>query len=76
MEKLLNILKSIRDDIDYEKEQNMIDDGVLDSFDVVAIVGEISAEYNVDITIDDITAENFNSVAAMLEMIERVKNRI
>ena len=76
MEKLLNILKSIRDDIDYEKEQNMIDDGVLDSFDVVAIVGELSAEYNVDITIDDITAENFNSVSAMLEMIERVKDRI
>ncbi len=76
MEKLLELLNGIRDDIDYENEKNMIDDGVLDSFDVVGIVSEISMEYDVDITIDDITAENFNSVEAMLDMIERAKDRI
>lgn len=76
MEKLLELLNGIRDDIDYENEKNMIDDGILDSFDVVGIVSEISMEYDVDITIDDITAENFNSVEAMLDMIERAKDRI
>jgi len=73
MEKLLEILNGIRDDIDYSKEKKMIDDGVLDSFDVVAIVSEITMEYDINITVDDMTAENFNSVEAMLEMIERIQ---
>lgn len=44
MEKLLNILKEIRGTIDFEKEKNLIDDGLLDSVDVVTLVGELSSQ--------------------------------
>ena len=50
-----------------------MDDGVIDSFDVVSIVGEIGERFQVDIPVEDITAENFNSPEAMLLMIERLK---
>jgi acyl carrier protein len=74
MEKLLDILNQIRSDIDYESEKTLVDDGVLDSFDIVSIVSELSMEYDIDISIDDMTAENFNSAEAMLEMINRIQD--
>ena len=49
MEKLLDILNQIRSDIDYENEKTLVDDGVLDSFDIVSIVSELSMEYDIDI---------------------------
>lgn len=74
MEKLLDILSQIRSDIDYESEKALVDDGILDSFDIVSIVSELSMEYDIDISIDDMTAENFNSAEAMLEMITRIQD--
>lgn len=74
MERLLEILQQIRSDIDFEKETTLVDDGVLDSFDIVSIVSELTMEYDIDISIDDMTAENFNSAAAMHEMILRIQD--
>ena len=74
MEKLLDILGQIRSDIDYESEKALVDDGILDSFDIVSIVSELSMEYDIDISIDDMTAENFNSTEAMFEMISRIQD--
>lgn len=74
MEKLLEILKQIRDDIDFENETALVDNAVLDSFDIVSIVSELTDEYDIDISIDDMTAENFNSAKAMYEMILRIQD--
>ena len=72
MEKIIEILKNVRDDIDYAGEKKLVDDKLLDSFDVVGIVSELTMEYGVTITIDDITPENFNNVEAIHAMIERL----
>lgn len=76
MEKLLEILGQIRSDIDFTKETTLVDDGVLDSFDIVSIVSELTMEYDIDISIDDMTAENFNSAEAMHEMILRIQDEV
>ena len=76
MEKLLEILKSIRSDIDFEKEEKLIDDGVLDSFDIVSIVGELCDAYEVTITAEDMEPENFNSAEAILDLVERRQSEI
>ncbi len=72
MEKLLGILTSIRSDIDFEKETLLIDDGILDSFDIVSIVAELCEEYDITITADQLEPENFNSAAAMLNLINSI----
>lgn len=76
MEKLLEILKSIRSDIDFENEEKLIDDGVLDSFDIVSIVGELCDAYEVTITAEDMEPENFNSAKAMLALVERLAEEV
>ena len=71
MEKLIEILKSVRDDVDFENETMLIDNEVLDSFDIVSIVGELCDAYDITITVDDMEPENFNSAKAMFALIER-----
>lgn len=72
MEKLLEILRSVRDDIDFENEDKLIDNEILDSFDIVSIVGELCDAYEITITVDDMEPENFNSAKAILALVERL----
>ncbi|MBQ6560458.1 MAG: acyl carrier protein [Erysipelotrichaceae bacterium] len=73
MEELLEILNEINSDIDYENETALIDDGILDSLDVVALVSELNDHYDIEIGLDDLIPENFNSLEAMLALIEKLK---
>lgn len=70
-EKLLEILNNVNDGVEYEEETSLIDDHLIDSFGLITIVAEIEAEFDVKITPTDMLPENFNSVDAMLQMIER-----
>ena len=76
MEKLLEILKGVRSDIDFENETALVDNNVLDSFDIVSIVTELADAYDVTITAEDMEPENFNSVAAMQALVERLLDEI
>lgn len=69
-EKILEILTSIRPDVDFENEKSLIDDEILESFDVIQIVTELMEAFDVDIDADDIEAENLNSVEDMIELVE------
>ena len=71
-EQIIEIMKRVRNDIDYDNDTAMIDDGILDSFDVVGIVSELMAEFNVEIDVDEITPDNFNSVDGVVALIERL----
>lgn len=75
MEELLEMLKGVRPDVDFEKEEALIDDGILDSFDVVSIISEIDDVFGVQIRITELDPENFNSVQAIRNLIESLKNK-
>jgi len=74
MEKLLAILNELHSDVDFENEQNLIDDGILDSMDIISLITEISDEYTVTITAKDIIPANFNSAEALYELIKRLED--
>lgn len=71
-EGVLDILQELHEDIDFEAEEKMVDDKILDSFDLVTLVTELGEEFDVDITARDFIAENFNSVDALAQMIARL----
>lgn len=73
MEKLLEILKGIRPDVDFENETALIDDGILDSFDVVSIISELDDEFDVQIRINELDPENFNSAEAIWKLVQELK---
>jgi acyl carrier protein len=74
MDKLLEILREIRPDIDFAVETALIDDELLDSFDIVAIVVDVMNEFDIEINVEDLLPENFNSAAAIWALIERGGN--
>ena len=71
MEKLLKILNETNPDIDYEKEEALVDDGIFDSLEVMSIVSGIDDAFHIDVDPDDVTAENFNSAKNMMKMIAK-----
>lgn len=70
---IIDILTDVKDGIDYENEKNLIDDELLDSFDVVAIVGELDEAFDIEITMDDMIPENFNSVDAICALVQKLQ---
>ena len=73
MDRILEILKEIRPDVDFENETELIDGDILDSFDIISIVGEFNDEFDIEINVEDLEPENFNSVTAMKELIVRLQ---
>lgn len=74
MEELIEILKDIKEDIDFENCTTLIDDHYLDSFDIIQIVSALDDEYDITIPASEIVPENFNSASAIYAMIQRLQN--
>ena len=73
MEQLLEILQELRPDLDFANEEKLIDNSLLDSFDIITLVGELRDAFGVDIGVEELTADNFNSAARIYAMIERLR---
>ncbi|MEE0869233.1 MAG: phosphopantetheine-binding protein [Ruminococcus sp.] len=74
MDELMEILEELRPDVDFENETALIDDGVLDSFDIVALVGELNDAFDIEIKPNNLVPENFNSAEAMMALIEQLQD--
>ncbi len=74
MEALLDILKELHPEVDFETCDTLIDDKILDSFDIISIITSINSEYDVAIPAEEIIPENFNSAEALYDLIERLQD--
>ena len=73
-EKIFEILKSIRSDIDFRSETALVDNGLLDSFDLVSIVSDLNDEFDVRIRVEDLQPENFNSLDSIGALIAHLQD--
>lgn len=71
-EEIIEILSVIKKNVDFDKETALVDDGILESLEIVSLVNELSDAFDVEITVNDLVPENFNSVDSMVSMIERL----
>lgn len=69
-EKLLNLLTEICPAVDFENETDLVDDGILESLDIVTIVTEIIAQFDIELNVEDLLPENFNTLEGMIRLIE------
>lgn len=72
METLLEILTDLHPDVDFETCDTLIDDKILDSFDIVSLIAEINNEWDVTIPADKIDPQYFNSAETLCELIEEL----
>lgn len=69
MEELFEILKELHPEVDFEITEGLIDDGILDSLDMVTLVTEINDRFDVSIPPEEIIPENFNSAKDLWALI-------
>lgn len=74
MDELKRILEEIRPDIDFAAEKKLIDNGILDSIDIIAIVTQVNDAFDVDINVQYLLPENFNSMAAIYALIQKLSD--
>ncbi|MBR2263429.1 MAG: acyl carrier protein [Clostridiales bacterium] len=74
IDSILEILEGIRPDVDFVNEKKLIDDGILDSFDIISIVGEFNEAFDVEIEVEDLEPYNFNTIEAMQELIKKLQD--
>ena len=73
MDKLIEILEDIQPGVDFRNCDTLIEDGLLDSFEILSIVSELQDEFGISITPAEIIPENFNSAKALWDMVCRLK---
>ena len=73
MEQLMELLQDLRPDVDFAREQALIDDGILGSFDITSLVNGIMDEFGVELDMADLEPENFNSAQAIWELIQSLR---
>ena len=73
MDKLLEILSEVRPDVDFKNETKLIDNGILDSLNIMEILAEISDEFDIELSPADIVPANFNSAESLWAMIQRLQ---
>ena len=69
MEELFEILKELHPEVDFETAEGIIDDGILDSLDMVTLVTEVNDRFDVSIPPEEIIPENFNSAKDLWALI-------
>ena len=69
MDELIRIMSEVRPDVDFETATTLIDDDLIDSLDIIAIVSEVNDTFDVEINVDDLLPENFNSASALWDLI-------
>ena len=73
-EEILAMLTELRPEFDFTDSKDFVMDGFLDSFDIISIVSELNEAYDIEINVEDLEPDNFNTVEAMLELIEKLRN--
>lgn len=72
MEQILEILEGLHPEVDFETCKTLIDDKIIDSFDIVTLISDLSEEFDITIPVEEIVPENFNSAKAIYALIERL----
>ena len=72
-EKVTDIMRKVKPTKDLEAVQDIVEGSYIDSFELMALIATLSEEFGVEITIDEISPENFNSLDAIAGMIDRLK---
>lgn len=71
MDEIYEILEELRPEFDFRKSENFVDDGFLDSFDIVSIISMVEEKYGINIDGLDILPENFETAATIVSLIKK-----
>lgn len=69
MDKVIEILESVKPGVDYKNEDKLVDNGILESFDIITIIAKLNDEFDIEFTVNEVIPENFNSAEALYKIV-------
>lgn len=72
-EKILELLSEEYPEVDFTASDTLVDDGLLDSLTITGIIAMLTMEFGISIPYEEIMEENFNSIAGLAQMVERLR---
>ncbi len=72
-EKIVKILSGLRPEFDFTENVDFIEEGMLDSFDIVSLINELDKEFNIVVPGEEVVPENFSSLEAICQLIGKLK---
>lgn len=76
MEKIFEMLEEIKPEHDFRTSEDFIEDGMLDSFDIITLISMLEEEFDIVVDGLDVVPENFNSVEAIVGLVEKSGGKI
>ncbi len=73
-EKIYELLSEEFPEIDFKESDTLVDDGILDSLTITGIIASLTMEFGITIPYEEIIEENFNSIAGLAKMVEKLSN--
>ncbi len=75
-EKILALLSAQHPEIDFSASDTLVDDDILDSLAITEIIAALTMEFGITIPYEEIDEENFNSIAGMAKMVEKLQEKL
>ena len=69
MDKVIEILESVKPGVDYKNEKSLVDNGILESFDIITIISKLNDEFDIELSVNEVIPENFNSAEALYKTV-------
>nr|WP_300804990.1 acyl carrier protein [uncultured Acetatifactor sp.] len=73
MEQLFELLEEIRPDVDFRTLEGLVTGSYIDSFDIVSIINAVEDEYGIEIPVESMLPENFESAAAIMNLVDSLR---
>lgn len=74
MEKVVEILSSLKSNMDFNTAKGIVTNKIIDSIDIASLISMIEEEFDVEISMEYMENENFDSAAAIWEMVQELKD--
>ena len=68
---ILEVLKSVRPDVDFETAKGLLSNNILDSYDLICILAELTERYNLEIDFDEVNERYFDDINAIINLIKK-----
>ena len=69
MDKVIEILETVKPGVDYTNEKSLVDNGILESFDIITIISKLNDEFDIEFSVNEVIPENFNSAEALYKTV-------
>lgn len=73
METIISLLEELKSGVDFTSKTDLVDSRVLDSLTILALVSDLEDAFDITIPAVEIVPQNFNSVAGILAMVDRLR---